>query len=198
MNELNPILAFSNTQNIDYYNYVIANPVFEEEKPVIYSSYYFSEEDSMYYIHTDHLGSYIALTNANRQVRQRNWFDPWGNKRNSFLWNWTDHSAMSITTRGFTGHEHYPCFKIINMNGRLYDPVIGRFFLPDKYVANSSFTQDFNRYTYARNCPLMYTDPDGEIAWFIPLIAIGVSAIVSAASYTIQVAASPGGFQNWS
>ncbi|MCL1850873.1 MAG: hypothetical protein FWF70_05675, partial [Bacteroidetes bacterium] len=55
-----------------------------------------------------------------------------------------------------------------NMNGRLYDPVIARFFSPDKYVANSSFTQDFNRYTYARNCPLMYTDPDGnEFLFFI-------------------------------
>jgi len=83
------------------------------------------------------------------------------------------------------------------MNGRLYDPVIGRFFSPDKYVANSSFTQDFNRYSYARNNPLMYTDPDGEFLWFMPLIAIGVSAIVSAASYTISVATSPGGFQNW-
>jgi len=54
------------------------------------------------------------------------------------------------------------------MNGRLYDPVIGRFFSPDKYVANSSFTQDFNRYTYARNNPLMYTDPDGDfLTWNI-------------------------------
>ena len=43
-----------------------------------------------------------------------------------------------------------------NMNGRLYDPVIGRFFSPDKYVANSSFTQDFNRYTYCLNNPLKY------------------------------------------
>jgi hypothetical protein len=48
------------------------------------------------------------------------------------------------------------------MNGRIYDPVIGRFFSPDKYVANSSFTQDFHRYSYARNNPLMYTDPSGE------------------------------------
>jgi RHS repeat-associated protein len=54
-----------------------------------------------------------------------------------------------------------------NMNGRLYDPVIARFFSPDKYVANSSFTQDFNRYTYARNNPLMYTDPDGEFIQYI-------------------------------
>jgi hypothetical protein len=35
--------------------------------------------------------------------------------------------------------------EIINMNGRLYDPVIGRFFSPDKFVANSSFTQDIQK-----------------------------------------------------
>ena len=99
--------------------------------------------------------------------------------------------------RGFTGHEHYPYFQIINMNGRLYDPVIARFFSPDKYVANSTFTQDFNRYSYARNNPLMYTDPDGELLWFAPLIAIAVSAAISATSHVIQVACSPGGFQNW-
>jgi RHS repeat-associated protein len=57
---------------------------------------------------------------------------------------------FTLTARGFTGHEHYPYLKIINMNGRLYDPVIARFFSPDKYVANSSFTQDFNRYSYDR------------------------------------------------
>ena len=33
---------------------------------------------------------------------------------------------------------------------------------PDKYVANSGFTQDFNRYSYCRNNPLSYTDPSGN------------------------------------
>ena len=56
------------------------------------------------------------------------------------------------------------------MNGRLYDPVIARFFSPDNYIANSSFTQDFNRYTYARGCPLMYTDPEGDFIWLFPSI----------------------------
>ncbi len=31
-------------------------------------------------------------------------------------------------SRGFTGHEHYDRFHIVNANARLYDPVIGRFF----------------------------------------------------------------------
>jgi hypothetical protein len=80
------------------------------------------------------------------------------------------------------------------MNGRLYDPVIGRFFSPDKYVANSSFTQDFNRYTYARNNPLMYTDPDGEFPWLASIIA---GFVMNGLSYTASVAASDGGFKNW-
>ena len=50
----------------------------------------------------------------------------------------------------------------VNMNARLYDPAIGRFLSPDPYVPNSSNSQDFNRYTYTRNNPLRYTDPDGE------------------------------------
>ena len=135
--------------------------------------------DSTYYIHTDHLGSYCALTNASKKVVQRNCFDPWGNVHYIYMKDTTEFEIdtcsagdppergripinFTLTYRGFTGHEHYPYFKIINMNGRLYDPVISRFFSPDKYVANSSFTQDFNRYTYCRNNPLSYVDPSGE------------------------------------
>ena len=143
--------------------------------------------DSMHYIHTDHLGSYCAITNAVKRTVQYNYFDPWGNYRpmsgevhpqDTGYYDDPQRAELVITSnfprtlRGFTGHEHYPFFKIINMKGRLYDPVIGRFFSPDKYVANSSFTQDFNRYTYARNNPLMYVDPDGNFIWFFPTFSL--------------------------
>ncbi|MCL2435396.1 MAG: FG-GAP-like repeat-containing protein [Lentimicrobiaceae bacterium] len=138
--------------------------------------------DSMYYIHTDHLGSYCAITGANKGVVQRNYFDPWGNfrliyrTRNGFSMEDAEMPNDSLevgtiasmnfklTDRGFTGHEHYPFFKIINMNGRLYDPVIGRFFSPDNYVQLPEFTQAYNRYSYALNNPLRYVDPTGQ--WY--------------------------------
>ena len=135
--------------------------------------------DSLYYIHTDHLGSYCAITNAKGgKVVQRNCFDPWGDFafKNYPLIPKEDKSeedtvcsrnitdlTFPITTRGFTGHEHYPEFKIINMNARLYDPVIGRFFSPDNYVVDNQHTQDFNRYSYCLNNPLKYIDPTGMI-----------------------------------
>jgi hypothetical protein len=48
------------------------------------------------------------------------------------------------------------------MNGRMYDPVLGRFLSADPYVPNPEYSQDYNRYSYARNNPMIYTDPDGE------------------------------------
>ena len=144
--------------------------------------------NSMYYIHTDHLGSYCAITDSAQKVlQQRNWFDPWGNFTHSFsssgkgLQPNDSIQAISrpalnftLTPRGFTGHEHYPEFNIINMNGRLYDPVIGRFFSPDNFVQIPEFSQSFNRYSYCLNNPLKYVDPSGELIidvddWYLNL-----------------------------
>ena len=66
-------------------------------------------------------------------------------------------------SRGYTGHEMLPEFGIINMKGRLYDPLLGRFFSPDNYVQLPDFTQSYNRYSYCLNNPLKYTDPSGEL-----------------------------------
>ncbi|KXB36721.1 RHS repeat-associated core domain protein [Bacteroidales bacterium KA00344] len=65
--------------------------------------------------------------------------------------------------RGYTGHEMLSEFDIINMNGRLYDPVLGRFFSPDNYVQMPDNSQNFNRYSYCLNNPLKYTDPSGNL-----------------------------------
>jgi len=71
--------------------------------------------------------------------------------------------AYTYVTRDFTGHEHYDRFHIVNANARLYDPVIGRFFSPDPFVQAPDFTQNYNRYSYCMNNPVMFCDPDGEI-----------------------------------
>jgi RHS repeat-associated protein len=67
-----------------------------------------------------------------------------------------------------------PNFNLINMNGRMYDPLLARMLSPDNYVMPTG-TQGYNRYNYANNNPLMYTDPDGN---FIHLV---VGAIIGAA-----------------
>ncbi|MDY9918285.1 MULTISPECIES: RHS repeat-associated core domain-containing protein [Proteiniphilum] len=88
--------------------------------------------------------------------------------------------------RGYTGHEHLPWFGLVNMNARLYDPALGRFLSPDPYVQMPDFTQNFNRYSYALNNPLMYVDEDGEFVHLIVGALIGGVANVVANWKTIK------------
>ena len=60
-----------------------------------------------------------------------------------------------------TGHEQIPNVGLVNMNGRLYDPALGRFLSPDRNVQFVTDLQSYNRYSYAQNNPLKYTDPTG-------------------------------------
>ena len=52
------------------------------------------------------------------------------------------------------------------MNGRLYDPALGRFVSADPYVQFPESTQGLNRYGYVRNNPLGATDPGGYTELF--------------------------------
>lgn len=93
-----------------------------------------------------------------------------------------------MADRGFTGHEHLPSvFGLIDMNGRMYDPVLGRFLSPDPYVQSPDYAQNFNRYAYCFNNPLVYTDPSGEFILELAA-AVGISIL---GNYII------GGLNNW-
>jgi len=123
--------------------------------------------ETIYYTYTDHLGSVTALTRkvgtVVTVVAKRS-FDPWGRERNATTWSGAPATAPAWLYRGFTGHEHVQPFGLINMNARMYDPVNGRMLAPDNYVNGAYASQAFNRYGYACNNPLKYTDPDGNVA----------------------------------
>ena len=119
--------------------------------------------DSIYYVHTDMLGSWERIVNTSDAVVQSSHFDPWGNRMSAGNWTAKQDGTNFVFRRGFTGHEHYDQFKVINMNARLYDPVIGRFFSPDPQVQNPYSTQGLNRYSYCGNNPVMHSDPTGEL-----------------------------------
>lgn len=103
---------------------------------------------------SDHQGSILFLVDANGTKKFDAEYDPWGSQ--------TVYKNTIAFQRGYTGHEMLPEFGLINMNGRLYDPAIGRFLSPDNYVQEPYNSQSFNRYSYCLNNPLKYTDPSGE------------------------------------
>lgn len=85
-------------------------------------------------------------------------------------------SAAHTTKLGYTGHEHLDNVGLIHMNGRVYDPIIGRFISPDPLVPSPESSQGLNRYTYVNNNPLSYTDPSGHIA--LSTVAYIASAVL--------------------
>jgi len=121
----------------------------------------------------DHVNSVSAVMEGDTVVNTMS-FDSWGQRRDNTNWNtvW-DYSANSssilpltaLTTRGYTGHEMLDLVGIIHMNGRIYDPKIGRFLQADPIIQDPQDTQSYNRYSYVRNNPLKYTDPSGFSWW---------------------------------
>ena len=87
----------------------------------------------------------------------------------------TDANGNKLTSllldRGYTGHEHLSSVGLIHMNGRLYDPALHRFLMPDNYIQDPFNTQNFNRYGYCLNNPLVYVDENGEF-WHLIIGAV--------------------------
>ncbi|XYH97990.1 RHS repeat-associated core domain-containing protein [Sorangium sp. So ce1128] len=104
------------------------------------------------YLHPDALGTTDVVTNAAGGVNERRRYDVFGRR--------LDSGSRSLT-RGFTGHEEDAFENLVNMKGRIYDPVIGRFLHPDPVNSDMLSTQRFNGYSYVLNNPLRYVDPTG-------------------------------------
>jgi RHS repeat-associated protein len=113
------------------------------------------------YFVRDHLGSVAVLTDENGLVVERLSYDAWGKRR---FPNGADDPAGSITSqtsRGFTGQEELADVGLVHLNGRVYDPLIGRMMTADPMVPDPANGQAWNRYSYVINNPLSFTDPNG-------------------------------------
>ncbi len=110
---------------------------------------------SFYLSCCDHLGNVTKIVRGNRTEVFRAEYDAWGRQSVS-------QNDIGFI-RGYTGHEMLPEFGLVNMNGRMYDPLLGRFLSTDDYVQLPESAQGFNRYSYCLNNPLKYVDPSGEL-----------------------------------
>jgi RHS repeat-associated protein len=116
-----------------------------------------------YYTFTDPLGSILYVYNENGTINTRQSFDAWGRYRSATNWNTYDVSdyPRPWLYRGYTGHEMLPAFNLVNMNGRLYDPLSARMLSADPIINSIYSTQAYNRFSYVWNNPLKFVDPNG-------------------------------------
>jgi RHS repeat-associated protein len=112
----------------------------------------------------DHQGSLTGLANASGQLSERYSYDAFGRRRNANTWDYDQVAGSTITARGYTFHEHMDAFGLINMNGRVYDPLVGQMLSPDPFIQQPENSQSYNRYGYVLNNPLRFVDPSGYFA----------------------------------
>jgi RHS repeat-associated protein len=114
--------------------------------------------DRTLYFHTDRLGSVDTLSNDNDETFRQE-FDPFGAP--------IDPPSPELTRSGYTGHQHDDDLGLIDMRGRVYDPLAGRFMTADPVLQAPFSTQGLNRYSYVFNNPINATDPSGFSAYSI-------------------------------
>lgn len=173
------------------------NYIFVFGKAVAILSQDANDIEDVKYIHHDHLGSIQAYSDELGKLYQELSYDAWGLRRNPETWVVFDVMASSnaYNDHGFGGHEHIDLFELVNMDGRMYDPAVGRFISADPFIQSPDFTQSLNRYAYCINNPLSLIDPSGY-SWFsknwktitASIVGIAVSVVTLGSGTTLGAA----------
>lgn len=139
-----------------------------------------------YFLHRDHQGSVDTLSRVvgggEATLAQR--FDAFGKRRHA---DWSADPAdvlageRQFTERGYTGHEHLDNVRLIHMNGRLQDPLLGTMLAPDPVLGDLRNPQSLNRYAYVAGNPASMVDPSGfflgRIGKFFKRLISGIGSL---------------------
>ena len=162
------------------------------ESSIVFIKSYSENTGSYKFLHKDYIGSILAISDAAGNKLEQRHYDAWGNFTHLQIANGpviTDKNTIDASSllleRGYTSHEHFAEVGIIHMNGRLYDPLLRRFLNADENIQDIYNTQNYNKYGYVMNNPLMYSDLNGEWFGLDDLIVAGVSFVIGYVSHGI-------------
>jgi RHS repeat-associated protein len=124
--------------------------------------------NTLTFLHSDHLGSTSLTTDLARNETSEMRYTAWGEVRYATTTS-TSLPAPYTYTGQFSDMDDLTTapeegFGLMFYNARWYDPYLNHMTQPDIIVPDSYNPQDWDRYNYARNNPLRYTDPSGHIA----------------------------------
>ncbi len=109
------------------------------------------------YYHNDLLGSPVAATDEQGEIKWRKSYKPYGEEIE------TGNDPEEFV--GYTGHRLDAETGLVYAGARHYDPLIGRFYGVDPVGVRESVEGNpmmFNRYAYGNNSPYKFVDPDGR------------------------------------
>ena len=124
------------------------------------------------YVLTDHLGSSDTLvdeTGGMQTTRELCAVRQPPGQQLEFTDDAPDWLGIANATRqGFTSHEMLDNLGLVHMDGRVYDPALGRFMSADPLVGDLTDSQAVNPYAYVGNRPLIAVDPSGLAFVYVP------------------------------
>ena len=113
-----------------------------------------SAAETLEYIHTDAMGSPVAVTDENGVVIRRTEYEPYG----------AVIGGEVADGPGYTGHVSDSATGLSYMQQRYMDPELGVFLSVDPVTAHQEPVVQFSRYRYANGNPYWSIDPDGRRA----------------------------------
>ncbi len=118
----------------------------------LFAAGFAAAQETIEYVHTDALGSPVAITDQSGAVVWRATYEPYG----------TSSEQSSHDGPGYAGHVSDSLTELSYMQQRYYDPGLGRFLSVDPVTPHENPGSSFNRYRYAANNPYRFVDPDGR------------------------------------
>jgi len=114
---------------------------------------------SAVYLHSDAVGTVGLVTGGNGTPIDRMAYEPYGRRLPAGP-GWTTTPASGAST-GFGGQKDEDIAGLIDMNGRMYDPVLATFVSADPIIGDIVDISNGNPYGYCRRSPVSYADPSG-------------------------------------
>jgi len=111
-----------------------------------------SATETVTYYYSDNQGTVLATANASGALTATGDSRPYG----------TQTLGSPSNGPGYTGHIGDVDSGLVYMQARYYDPAVGRFLSVDPVGPKAGDGFVFDRYDYANNNPMRYTDPDGR------------------------------------
>jgi RHS repeat-associated protein len=150
---------------------------------VLLASFSGNETDPSRHYHIDHLGSPRLITDGTAHRLAAHTYLPFGREAEGSE---ADTERMKFTAHERDGVAGSAGFDLDYMHARYYDPNAGRFLSVDPTLDMQTalqVPQTWNRYGYARNNPIRFTDPDGRFAIADDVVVGAVIGVVILTAY---------------
>jgi RHS repeat-associated protein len=132
------------------------------------------------YLHMDHLGGLIAVTDETGRLSDSLRYDPFGRLLSRT-------GAAAAQPEGFGGGDFDAAFGVIYLQARYYHPGLGVFLSVDPIVQDAMSPIAWNAYAYCGNNPASRADPSG-LSFNLGKFIVGLVAVAALVALAVVTA----------